>query len=306
MQYAASTIRNLSSAIRWLCWENRHRQGISCDLKNAGDYELFRQANKWAQRVIKGQGPRWVVACTPVVPVPVPCLTRFCHLAACRRQGDPQASTAADTYTAEEYARISELLVQGQAAASQLNMTTLMLAQTQALFHIMHFGAGRGDDARVMMLADISKPRPVEVLSGAADCVMVPIVLYGTKTQRVSSGMGSSQQRLSREGTKESHMRSKLLVHVRADGGLRLTPISAPLAPRAVYPTQLHRSRADEEPAEVPGAGAGGAAVRALHLVRRRVSRPVEGERMVRQGRNPAWVARLQLLELMFAVLPVG
>lgn len=58
LQYAASTIRNLSSAIRWLCWENRYKQGISCDFKNAGDYELFRQANKWSQRVIKGQGPR--------------------------------------------------------------------------------------------------------------------------------------------------------------------------------------------------------------------------------------------------------
>ncbi|KAG2452053.1 hypothetical protein HYH02_003089 [Chlamydomonas schloesseri] len=156
--YAASTIRNLSSAIRWLCWENRNKQGISCDFKNAGDYELFRQANKWAQRVIKGQGPR--------------------------RQGDPQASTAADTYTAAEYALIAELLVQGQTASNALGMTRLGLAQTQALFHIMHFGAGRGDDTRVMMLADIGKPREVLALSGVTPCVMVPIVLYGTKTQR--------------------------------------------------------------------------------------------------------------------------
>lgn len=139
-------------------------------------------------------------------------LTPSCHAATCRRQGDPQASTAADTYTTEEYQRISELLVQGQAAASKLRMPLLGVAQTQALFHIMHFGAGRGDDTRVMMLADIAKPRSVDVLSGVAPCWMVPIVLYGTKTQRVSLGLGSSQPHPS-QGCRGTGC-SKLLVHV--------------------------------------------------------------------------------------------
>ena len=64
------------------------------------------------------------------------------------------------------------------------------MALAQLFVHLMHFGAGRGDDTRVMHIADIGKPRLVEAVSNAVPCYMLPIVLFGTKTQTVSGVCG--------------------------------------------------------------------------------------------------------------------
>ena len=44
--------------IRELCIENRNALGISEDMKNAGDYELFRMATQNARQAVKGEGTR--------------------------------------------------------------------------------------------------------------------------------------------------------------------------------------------------------------------------------------------------------
>lgn len=109
----------------------------------------------------------------------------------CRRGdgGDIYANTVNDSYTTEEYGAIALLLVGGYFAAKELGRWTLLqVALAQLFVHLMHFGAGRGDDTRAMHIADIGKPRLVDALSVAVACYMLPIVLFGTKTQSVSRG----------------------------------------------------------------------------------------------------------------------
>jgi hypothetical protein len=176
--------------IRWLCRLNRLTKQMTEDMKNAGDYEFFRMAVQSARKAVKGSGPRCVknspdrggFGLTILFHVLVVC---------CRRQGDPHANTVNDSYTSEEYGKIGLLLVGGAIATKALpRWTLLQVAMTQLFVHLMHFGAGRGDDTRVMHIADIGKPRKVDALSDAVDCYMLPIVLFGTKTQSVSRGCG--------------------------------------------------------------------------------------------------------------------
>jgi hypothetical protein len=96
----------------------------------------------------------------------------------CRRV-DPQAGTVNDSYTTEEFGRITELLAGGSEAGTALFVT------------VMHFGVGRGDDARGMRISWIGKPREVDVLSTkeVVKAYMLPITLYTGKTQVDRLGM---------------------------------------------------------------------------------------------------------------------
>jgi hypothetical protein len=109
----------------------------------------------------------------------------------CRRV-DPQAGTVNDSYTTEEFGRITELLAGGSEAGTALRWRHLLqVSLTQLFVTVMHFGVGRGDDARGMRISWIGKPREVDVLSTkeVVKAYMLPITLYTGKTQVDRLGM---------------------------------------------------------------------------------------------------------------------
>ncbi|KAG2449558.1 hypothetical protein HYH02_005091 [Chlamydomonas schloesseri] len=146
--------------IRELSYLNATRRGIIEKAgENAGDYKPFRTAVKSAKKDAKG---------------------------ARLRKADVHAGTCNDTYTLAEYREMARLLAGGQVTMGKLRWRDLLkVSMTQLFVHLMHFGAGRGDDTRVMRLSYIGRPREVEVLSGGgARAFMLPITLYGAKHQK--------------------------------------------------------------------------------------------------------------------------
>ncbi|KAG2497313.1 hypothetical protein HYH03_004896 [Edaphochlamys debaryana] len=164
--YKGPTIGNARSVVTKLDRENRLKADSDTEegqlaktaplVKND---EVFVMECKTAQKVIKtgdGQG---------------------------RKLGDSQAHTVNDTYDPDEYDRLVRLTASGELAAKELGWHPLKVSLSRAFMTLMHAGVARGDNTRGVYICDLGRPRKMTALSGVTECFMLPIVLFGTKTQ---------------------------------------------------------------------------------------------------------------------------
>jgi hypothetical protein len=85
---------------------------------------------------------------------------------------------------------MAQLLASGARAAHLLGWTLLYLTTIQVFVHIAHFGVSRGDENRIICFCDFGKPYKLECLSSAVDAYVLPVALFGSKTQHVGAGVG--------------------------------------------------------------------------------------------------------------------
>ena len=101
---------------------------------------------------------------------------------------DPQNNTAADTYDAEEYARLVAHLLASKELAAARDLSIITSSQNCV---------NRSDDSRLTFLSDLLPPRLVLPLGPSPAYVLVAVT-KGGKTQRnnkpsYSGGLGAAQ-----------------------------------------------------------------------------------------------------------------